>query len=184
MTQGSSSLLLEAWRPVLGFEGHYEVSNFGNVRSLSRSITRRDGRKRTYFAQSMLAKVRDGYYLLFLRKQAVSYSRLVHRLVLEAFVGPCPPGMECRHLNGNRLDNRLENLRWGTPEENRADQLLHGTRRRGESNAQAKLSDAEVDKIRAARAKFSTRVLGAMYGVSSSTISRIQTGKRRGWRQP
>ena len=54
-------------------------------------------------------------------------TRFVHRLVLEAFVGPCPDGMECRHLDGNPGNNRLENLAWGTPKENAADSIRHGT---------------------------------------------------------
>lgn len=51
--------------------------------------------------------------------------RFVHRLVLEAFVGPCPPGMQCRHLDGNSLNNRLSNLCWGTPKENLDDAVRH-----------------------------------------------------------
>lgn len=53
--------------------------------------------------------------------------RYVHRLVLEAFVGPCPPGKQCRHLNGDKADNKLTNLAWGTPSENNYDRVRHGT---------------------------------------------------------
>jgi hypothetical protein len=53
--------------------------------------------------------------------------RFVHRLVLEAFVGPCPEGMECRHKDGNPGNNRLDNLAWGTRKENHADSVEHGT---------------------------------------------------------
>ncbi|MDE2095631.1 MAG: HNH endonuclease [Patescibacteria group bacterium] len=73
---------------------------------------------------------------------------LVHRLVLEAFIGPCPPGMECRHLNGNRSDNRLENLCWGTRIENVEDKRKHGTILRGEMNPNAKLTADTVIQIR------------------------------------
>lgn len=185
MTQGSSSLLRESWRPVYGFSGCYEVSDLGNVRSLSRTILRRDKRKHSY--PSKILKIKrsgTGYFSVQLCLLGRRYERLVHRLVLEAFVGPCPEGMECRHLNGDSGDNRLENLCWGTPIENAADQRRHGTKSRGEAHNQAKLSDVCVQRIRDAKGKQSTRELGVQYGISSSTVSRIQSGKRRGWRQP
>ncbi len=64
----------------------------------------------------------DGYLTVKIQGKP----RTVHRLVLEAFVGPCPPGMQCRHLDGNPANNRLENLAWGTHAENAADKIRHG----------------------------------------------------------
>ena len=66
-----------------------------------------------------------GYHVVVLGKVHVK----VHRLVLETFVGPCPDGMECLHINGDPGDNRVENLRWGTHAENMQDSLAHGTHR-------------------------------------------------------
>lgn len=71
----------------------------------------------------------------------------VHRLVLEAFIGPCPPGTVACHGNGNG-NSRLCNLRWDTFCGNMADQYIHGTRVRGEHHPQARLSDQEVAEIR------------------------------------
>jgi hypothetical protein len=72
----------------------------------------------------------------------------VARLVLLAFVGPCPDGMECCHTNGNRTDNRLTNLRWDTPKANAADKRAHGTHPEGEGNGNHKLTEQDVRDMR------------------------------------
>jgi len=100
--------------------------------------------------------------------------RYMHRLVLEAFVGPAPDGHEARHLNGDRLDNRLVNLKWGTPHENAADKLRHGTTSAGVRNGMAKLTPAEVGLIRQrAAAGEMQKLIAADLGVSPMTVSRI-----------
>ena len=101
--------------------------------------------------------------------------KLVHRLVLEAFVGPCPADMECRHLNGNPADNRLENLAWGTHRQNQADRIAHGTLPFGVTHPLAKLTEEQVRAIRAeyAAGGITQPALGAKYGVSGSTIGDI-----------
>lgn len=67
-----------------------------------------------------------GYPRVTLKVGGARHNYLVHHLVLKAFVGPKPAGMECRHLNGNPADDRLENLKWGTPTENSYDTVRHG----------------------------------------------------------
>jgi hypothetical protein len=114
----------EQWRPVVGYEGLYEVSDQGHVRSLERIITRNDPRRglvRQRFPGRILTpqKYRGGYLKVAL--SAAASNEKVHRLVLEAFVGPCPPGMECCHYNDIPDDNRLSNLRWDTRSANRYD---------------------------------------------------------------
>ncbi len=105
---------------------------------------------------------------------------LVHRLVLLTLVGPCPEGYETRHEDGDRKSNRLDNLSWGTPTENDDDRRRHGTLPRGEDAYNAKLSDADVEAIRQAKGVKTQGQLAKEYGVNQSTISRIQTNKRRG----
>jgi len=119
---------LERWLPIPGFEGRYEVSDQGRVKSLSRYVNSGNGAKRL-IPQRILksAKIRNGYIIICLgtiKAQAAS-TQYIHRLVLSAFVGPCPDGMECCHNNGDPSDNRLLNLRWDTPESNRSDAVLH-----------------------------------------------------------
>lgn len=113
----------EEWRAIPGFEGHYEVSNCGRVRSLDRfSVTGRRLKGRVMKTRSGLG----GHLSLNLCKDGKATSAYVHRLVLTAFVGECPEGMECCHNNGDPTDNRLENLRWDTQQSNVDDRGRHG----------------------------------------------------------
>jgi hypothetical protein len=98
----------------------------------------------------------------------------VHRLVLEAFVGPCPEGLETRHLDGNPSNNRLENLVWDTHANNMADGIRHGTRPRGESHWQSKLTDRKVRQVRrlAAMGQGYTEI-GRRFGVNEHTIRSV-----------
>lgn len=116
----------EIWKPVIGYEGFYEVSNKGRVRSLDREITQA-GKGGTQFTRRFKGKeIKSapqvgGYLKTRLSKYGKRANPLVHRVVLEAFVGPCPEGMETRHLDSDPTNNCLENLVWGTVEENRRD---------------------------------------------------------------
>jgi hypothetical protein len=103
----------------------------------------------------------------------------VHSLVLTAFVGPMPEGMECRHLDGNKFNNRLDNLTWGTRKENMGDRLRHGTYHRGSRHCHAKLTEDRVREIWAARKDATLMELGERFGVHHVTILRIL--KREVW---
>ena len=103
--------------------------------------------------------------------------RLVHRLVLEAFVGPCPDGMEAAHNNGNPADNHLVNLRWATPTDNQADRIIHGTDSRGEKHGQHKLTAQNIaDIIQLTDSGASRAVIGRQFGIHPSTVRRIAKG--------
>lgn len=116
----------EQWRPVVGYEGLYEVSDHGRVRSLDR-ITRTGNGDRLYRSRFLEGYISLGYRRVALTRGGKSVHYLVHRLVLEAFVGPCPDGMEGCHNNGDRADARLSNLRWDTRLANIRDKFEHGT---------------------------------------------------------
>ncbi|QOV97160.1 HNH endonuclease [Rhodococcus pyridinivorans] len=146
----------EEWRPVVGFEGRYEVSDLGRVRgvdridSLGRPVAGKikpitySGPKRNY-ASVQLATAETAAKLRIRlaregksdedieaavqerRKSMRMLNRKVHRLVLEAFTGPCPDGMVGCHNDGDTTNNRLDNLRWDTPGANNRDKRTHGT---------------------------------------------------------
>jgi uncharacterized protein YjiS (DUF1127 family) len=101
----------------------------------------------------------------------------VHRLVLEAFRGPCPDGHETRHLNGNSLDNRLDNLAWGTRADNSADKRRHGTMQSGARNGGAKLTAKQVEQIRELRPHRTLQQLADAFGISRSQVKRIVYGQ-------
>lgn len=112
--------MTERWLPISGFEGVYEVSDLGRIKSLPRSRVPVD-RILKPFANG------SGHLLVDLRVNGQRHTVQVHLQVLGAFVGPTPAGMECRHLNGDPADNRLANLQYGTRSENTFDSVLHGT---------------------------------------------------------
>lgn len=104
--------------------------------------------------------------------------RYVHRLVLEAVAGPCPAGMEARHLNGDRYDNKASNLAWGTKSENYEDKIAHGTSPHGDRNPMARLTWHQVREIRALKqAGIMQLRIAEQFGVSPMTVSRIIRGE-------
>lgn len=116
----------EEWRPIEGYEG-YEVSNYGRVRSVDRTIQRKDGR--TQRCKGRMLKPREhekGYLTVNPCNEDGNKNRYVHRLVLEAFVGKCPDGMETLHIDGDPTNNRVDNLRWGSSSDNPLDIIRHG----------------------------------------------------------
>ncbi len=163
----------EEWRSVIGYDGLYEVSNAGQVRSLPRPGC---------FHQELHVLVpfrytnRDEYAYLRvnLSRHNKVRTRPVHQLVLEAFVGPRPEGFEAGHENGIYTDNRLSNLSWITKIENAADRTRHGTQLIGQKHHQAKLTNDQVIAIY--HSLLPTSLLVKEFQVSASTIRNIRSG--------
>lgn len=172
--------ITEIWRPVTvpEFEDLYEVSNLGRVRSLPRENGYRPVKGRVLKP----GHHGPGYKSVVLSGGGIRHSALIHQLVMRAFVGEPEEGQEVRHLNGQRDDNRLENLAWGTSAENEEDKRLHGNITCGEKNSMAKLTQRQVEEIRRRYADGgeSQRTLAAVYGCTQGTISRLVTGVRWG----
>lgn len=175
---------MEEWRPIPGFEGLYEASNHGRVRSIDRicEIRMPYGVRRRFYKGKVLSggPHKGGYVLLHLYKNSARHVTTVHACVALAFLGPAPAGMVVCHRDGNAEDSRLSNLRYGTPLENSADRVVHGTALSGEASPVAKLSAADVIAIRSSRGE-NQHVVAARYGVTNSNISAIQLGKS--WKQ-
>jgi HNH endonuclease len=123
----------------------------------------------------------DGRHCLSLYRNGVRYQRFVHRVILDTFVGSCPPGMEACHFpDRDPSNNWLSNLRWGTKKANSHDSYLHGTRATGDRHGQTKLSESDVTDIRSALGEgVRQSYLARWYSVSPALISIIASGKHR-----
>jgi hypothetical protein len=181
----------EQWKPVVGFDGFYEVSDLGRVRSVDRVSTQRESHglmvTRRLTGRLLRQKTRrdNGYCEVTLKAIGLGIKSrvcLVHRLVLEAFVGPCPSGQQARHFpDRNCTNNRLANLAWGTPLENQADRIIHGTTVNGEKSHLSKLSAIAVQEIRKRLANGDRiRDVAREYKMNEATIGHIKAG--RSWR--
>jgi hypothetical protein len=124
---GDVAVPVEEWRPVVGYEDTHMVSDQGRVKSLPRVVTHRNGRtQRTGGRTQRPTPMRSGHMVVRLCGRGRKETRYVHHLVLEAFVGPRPPGMECCHEKDIKADNRLAALRWDTHLANMRDQVRNG----------------------------------------------------------
>lgn len=144
--------------PIPGFP-KYAVSSAGNVWSFKR------GKVRKLKPATQLS----GHLQVSLRAVGKTTIMLVHRLVLFAFVGPPTDGMECRHLNGDPKDNRLENLCWGTKSENAQDSLRHGASRA------SRLTNEQIREIR--RMPGRQKDIAAKFGISQGNVSEFKSGR-------
>ena len=110
---------MEIWKDISGYEGIYQVSDFGRVRSLDRMINSSHGAMRLHRGRILKPqRKKSGHFHVGLRVDGVCNLRYVHRLVLFAFVGPPKTGQECLHIVSDPGNNCLENLKWGTRREN------------------------------------------------------------------
>ena len=168
------------YKPVPGFPG-YRVGDDGSVWSC---LARRGSYAYvpTDVWRRLKVNVTRGYLSLNLYgPNGDRVCRAVHHLVLLAFVGPCPDGMEGCHRDDDRANNRLANLRWDTPKANAADRERNGKHPHGEESKRAKITDDVVRAIRAdhATGKFTLKQLSAKYGPHFTQISNIV--RRKQW---
>lgn len=165
---------LEEWRPVVGFEGVYSVSNQGRIR--------RDGANKGAHIGRILATSPDskGYRMVQLYVACAHFRRRVHVLVGRAFLGPLPLGHEINHIDGDKMNARRDNLEQVTHAANQAHAARTGLARGapGEANAAAKLSVADVRAIKRALVRGDTcDTLARRFGVTAPTIGYILRGK-------
>ena len=127
----------ERWLPVVGYEGIYEVSDHGRVWSLKRTVKGGRGKPRAAGGRILRGGLQQSGHrtVTLAHPDRGTKAFLVHRLVLEAFVGPCPPGMEACHWNDDPADNRLANIRWASRNENMLDRTRNGIDNNGTKNA-------------------------------------------------
>jgi hypothetical protein len=186
---------MEQWKKIAGFD-FYEVSDKGRARSALREIERVNPRWKSHKQTITVGgKIIDGWkrykngkpscIFVSLRQDGKTYTFRLHRLVLSAFVGDAPEGMECCHNNGDPFDNRLENLRWGTHKDNMQDCVDHGRKSNppvhmGENHPRSKLSASDVQKIRSMEYRHGLFAqIANLYNISLGHASRIWKGD--GW---
>jgi len=170
---------METWKDIPGYEGFYQASSLGRVKSLDRLVTCSGGSVRREDGQILvLHTVAGGYKAVMLSREGIARRWRVHRLVLMAFFGPPLRGMEGCHRDSNPSNNDLSNLRWDTHSGNEKDKVGNGTTTRGERNPFAKLNHDQVEEIkRMAEKGVVRRVISEQFRVSSKTIYRIVKGK-------
>jgi len=172
----------EEWRAVPGFEGFYDVSNRGRVRSLRRNVPHRNGTQSVRGRILALQKNRGGYLAIQLWKSNHMKRPLVHTLVLRAFIGPPPDNHETNHLDGDKTNNHITNLEYVTRSENNQHAYDLGLRASGEDHYFAKLTADEVREMRRLHSEsgLGCRRLARRYGVSKSAVQLILNGTN--WR--
>ena len=167
----------EVWKDIPGYEGLYQVSNLGQVKSLPRVVRARGlGKRKPPERLLHPGRCRSGHLYVNLRKDGSTHHSEIHRLVMLAFVGPCPKGLEVCHNDSNPKNNRLDNLRYDTHLNNMIDMAYVGNRSR------QKLSVDDVLTVRARLKRGEVgRHLAAEYGVTPAAISAINRGRNWSW---
>jgi hypothetical protein len=163
---------MEQWKDVIGWEGYYQISNLGNVKSLKRKGV-------TYFGERDYAghnvnpiKCSNGYMAVNLTKQGLRQQKHIHVLVLEAFIGQRPLKYDACHNNGIKADCRLDNLRWDTRSNNHKDKIAHGTYQVGDKANRTKINKTIADEIK--KSNLSRVEIMTKYNLSSVQIWRIK----------
>lgn len=167
----------EVWKPVVGYENLYEVSNLGRVRTIpkkgfNKQVTRKTG-----------LDVRTGYTTIMLRKNNVLRTKRIHSLVVEAFLGiKTNKKLVANHINGNKRDNRLENLELISQKENihHAFNLGLVTITTGDARYNSKIKEKDFPRLlEMFKTDMTSKEIAKLFNVNPTTISRIRKGKRR-----
>lgn len=172
----------EVWLDIEGYEGYYQISNKGRVRSLDRVVpcSRTTSRK----LRGRLLKLcpdSSGYIIIVLQKDGEKKSVKVHRLVATHFLDRIPGKDIINHIDCDKTNNCVSNLEWCTPKENTGH--MHRLGRNyssfGEENPACKLTDNDVERIRELSKTYTQRYIAQLYNVSNQHISRIVNNKQR-----
>jgi acetylglutamate synthase len=171
----------EIWKDIEGYEGYYQVSNLGRVKSLKRCYQLKVNTTKCVEERILSPRVNKlGYAQILLHKLSTRKTVLVHRLVASAFLKS--NGLPyVNHKNGIKSDNRVENLEYVTASQNTQHSVDIGTSKIGEDHYKAKLTKEDVYKIKYTLTELSNSELGRKFGVTKEAISLIRRGIN--WKQ-
>ena len=167
--------MMEEWREIPDYPG-YEISSLGNARSFRSGNGKGELKSEARVLKQQVFAGRK-YYRLTLFRNGKPKTLKTHRVMLEAFKGPCPPGMQGLHRDDNQSNNTIDNLMWGTHAENVADKIANGKQVRGSGVGIAKLSEAQAGEIKQRLIDAKRGIVGILaneYGVCRSSISAIK----------
>lgn len=171
----------EEWRPITGWDGRYEVSNMGRVRTwferIGSTVVRSQEPK---ILSQNLGGAKRQYRRVTFYTHSKYQSRYVHQLVLESFVGQRPEKHQASHEDGVGSNNRIDNLSWKTVIDNHADKKRHGTQTFGERHPNSHLTEDQVIYILNDNRKTPGLRLARIFGVNHKTVYAILNGKT--WR--
>ena len=143
--------MIDIWKPVKGYEGFYEVSSTGKVKSIPRTIMRKDGKPYRVKKERLMKLYvdEDGYHRVELQNAGSAFKTFAHRLVAQSFIPNPKNKPQVNHINGIKDDNRVENLEWVTLQENRDHAVANGlvADQRGMKNPANTLNEKQVLKI-------------------------------------
>ncbi len=180
----------EEWRAVIGFEGYYEVSSLGRIKTVARTYTRKNGKIlpiRSRIRKQVISS--PGYPCVTLRREMKSWLKRVHRLVAMAFIPNPERKPQVNHKDRTRTNNRLDNLEWATNGEN----VRHGytfpdrkrTRLRGEKSPMAKLTEQAVMFLRSVYIPrdrhFGATAMAREMNLDKTTVSKAISGENWNW---
>lgn len=174
----------EEWRPVVGYEGYYEVSDLGRVKSLTRTIEFKGGREVTLKGKMIKpGKHSTGYLVVGLNKNHIQEMKRVHRVVAEAFIPNPENKPQVNHLNGIKTDNSLINLEWNTVKENIRHAFDTGLNKRGEMHYGTQLMKWEVLEVCDLLdfTKMTLAEIAVKFNTSRNTITSVNLGNSWNW---
>lgn len=169
----------EVWKPIKGFEGLYEISNFGRVKSLARKPGKGINKQHLIDTIKKQSQNQYGYRQVGFQIGKKHYCKQVHRLVSEAFIKN-PKNKPCvNHKDGNKQNNHITNLEWCTYKENSQHAFRIGIcdHRRGESCYNSTLKEYQVRKIKTLYPKYTYNEIAKIFNVGSGVIWNIINGK-------
>jgi hypothetical protein len=173
-------IMQEIWKDVVGYEGIYMVSSFGRMKSNERIVQRK--KMGDYLQKESIIEGSEyhGYKVTTIAKNKIKKHKFIHVLIAEAFLGPKPEKMEVCHNDGDRKNNAIENLRYGTRSDNVRDSIKHGTHytpfiKKGSERSYAKINEEIAKQIK--DSEESSYILAKKLNISRALISNIRRNK-------